>query len=95
VIISATFAVETHTVFLWLSPRATRSPFWTGQANRSWTAQPGTDFVVSKEALEEFKRIYAAEHGVELSDKVALELAANLLTFMNAVYRPVKKEWFK
>lgn len=49
--------------------------------------------MLSKEALEEFKRIYKEEKGEDISDELAVEEAINLLTLFNAVYRPVKKEW--
>lgn len=49
--------------------------------------------MISKEALEEFKKIWREEHGEDISDEVALDEAVNLLTIMNVVYRPLKKEW--
>jgi hypothetical protein len=48
--------------------------------------------MISKEALEKFKKIYKDEFGVDLADDVALEKAASLLTMMNAIYRPIKVE---
>lgn len=51
--------------------------------------------MLSKEALEEFKRIYKEEKGEEISDELAVEEAINLLTLFNAVYRPIKKEWLQ
>jgi hypothetical protein len=51
--------------------------------------------MVSDEALKEFKTLYKEEFGTEISDKEALDLAINLLTMMNVVYRPIKKEWVK
>jgi len=51
--------------------------------------------MLSKKALEDFKRIWKEEFGEEPSDEVAVEQATKLLTLMNAVYRPVKKEWVK
>ena len=44
-------------------------------------------------AIEEFKQIYKAEYGKDISDAEALELGINLLNAYDAVYRPVKKEW--
>jgi hypothetical protein len=49
--------------------------------------------MVSKEALQEFKKIWREQFGEEVSDAEALEQATKLLTLMNAVYRPIKKEW--
>ncbi len=56
-------------------------------------SQPLT--MISKEALEEYKTIYKAQFGKDVSDADALEQAINLLTFMNAIYRPIKKEWLE
>lgn len=49
--------------------------------------------MITKEALREFKAIYREQYGKDISDKDALDLALNLLTIMDVVYRPVKKEW--
>jgi len=49
--------------------------------------------MISKEALEEYKKIYKADRGIELSDEEALAQATNLLNIINLIYRPVKKEW--
>jgi hypothetical protein len=49
--------------------------------------------MISNEALEEFKRIYKEELNEDISDEKAMGLATNLLTLMNVIYRPVKKEW--
>ena len=51
--------------------------------------------MISKEALEEFKKIYKEKYGEDISDKEALDLGINLLTMFNAIYCPVKKEWLK
>ena len=51
--------------------------------------------MISKEALEEFKKIYKEEHGKKITDKEAVDLGINLLTLFNAIYRPIKKEWLK
>lgn len=53
------------------------------------TASP----MLSKEAIEEFKEIWRKQFGEEISDEKAVEEGINLLTLMNAVYRPIKKEW--
>jgi hypothetical protein len=49
--------------------------------------------MLSETALKEFKQIYFAEYGTELSDSEAADLAINYLTFMNAICRPIKREW--
>lgn len=49
--------------------------------------------MISKEALEEFKKIWKEEFGEEPSDEVATEEAMALLTMFNAVYKPIRKDW--
>lgn len=44
---------------------------------------------LSKKALDEFKAIYKAEYGVELSDSEALDKGIRLLRLFKAVYRPI------
>jgi len=44
---------------------------------------------ISKEELEEFKKIYKEELGEELSDEEAREIAQSLLGFTALVYRPI------
>lgn len=51
--------------------------------------------MLSQKALQEFKEIFRAEKGTELSDAEAMEEAVALLTFYNVVYRPVKREWLE
>lgn len=51
--------------------------------------------MISKEALDEFKKIYKEEYGKGISNEEAMSLGTNLLTMMNVVYRPIKKEWLK
>ncbi len=51
--------------------------------------------MISKEALEEFKKIWKAEYNEKISDEKATEEGINLLTMFNAIYRPVKKEWLE
>lgn len=51
--------------------------------------------MLTKEAIEEFKKIYQEEFNQKIDDKTALELGVNLLTFLKYIYRPVKKEWLK
>ena len=52
-------------------------------------------FMLSKQALDEFKKIYKAEYGENITDKKVADLATNLLVFFNHIYRPVKKSWLK
>ena len=47
--------------------------------------------MVSPEALAEFKRIWLAEYGAEISDEEATPKAVALLTLFDAVYRPITK----
>ncbi len=49
--------------------------------------------MLSKEALNEFKKIWREEKGEDVSDELAVEEAINLLTLFSAIYRPVKQEW--
>lgn len=49
--------------------------------------------MISDKALQEYKEIYKRKFGIEVDDATALERAINLLTLMNTVYRPIKKEW--
>lgn len=49
--------------------------------------------MISKKALEEFKQVWKKEFNEEISDEKAMEEAINLLTLMNVIYRPAKKEW--
>ena len=51
--------------------------------------------MLSKEATEEFKKIWVEEFGEEISDERATELGINLLTLFNHIYRPIKKEWLE
>lgn len=51
--------------------------------------------MISKEALEEYKKIYREEFDKDISDEDALKQAVNLLSMMNVIYRPLKKEWLK
>jgi len=44
---------------------------------------------LSKEAIEEFKKIYYQEFGTVISDEKARELAENLLSLFEIIYRPL------
>lgn len=47
---------------------------------------------ISDEALAEFKAIYKAEKGVDLSDSEAYEHALNLLLVMKVFCKPLPKD---
>jgi hypothetical protein len=49
--------------------------------------------MLSPEALIEFRKIWREEFNEEISDEKATELAINLLTLFDHIYRPVKKSW--
>jgi hypothetical protein len=49
--------------------------------------------MISQQALKEFKEIWKEEYGNDISDEFALEKAIDLLTFVDAIHHPVKKEW--
>lgn len=49
--------------------------------------------MISEIALQEFKKIWLAEFGEEISDERAAELGINLLTLFDKIYRPVPKSW--
>ena len=51
--------------------------------------------MISKEALEEFKRIWKKQFNEDISDEKALKSGTKLLILMNAIYCPIKKEWLK
>jgi hypothetical protein len=48
--------------------------------------------MISRESLQEFKKIYLEQYNILLDDKEALEKATRLLNMMKAVYKPIKKE---
>lgn len=49
--------------------------------------------MISSEAIKEFQELYLQEYGKQISDEEAMHLGINLLTLMNHVYRPMKKDW--
>ena len=49
--------------------------------------------MLSKKAIDQFKKLYVDEFGEEISDEKATEQAVALLTLFNHIYRPVKKDW--
>lgn len=48
--------------------------------------------MISKERLDEFKRIYKKEFGEEISDQEALEKATKLLRMVELIYKPITKK---
>ena len=50
--------------------------------------------MISPEATKEFREIWKEEFDEDLPEKIAVEEATNLLTIFDAIYRPIKKEWF-
>lgn len=48
--------------------------------------------MISKEKLEEFKKLYNDEFDEELSDQDALEKAIKFLTIIKTVYKPTIKD---
>jgi hypothetical protein len=49
--------------------------------------------MITKEDLEKFKALYKKHFDKELTDQEALDQAIKLLTIVDIVYRPIKKEW--
>lgn len=61
-----------------------------------WSLLGVTSFLssmISSDAIKSFQELYLQEYGEEISDEEAIQLGINLLTLMNRIYRPVKKEW--
>jgi hypothetical protein len=46
---------------------------------------------LSKEAIEEFKKIYSDEFGEEISDEKAKELGESLLSIFKIIYRHIPR----
>ncbi len=52
--------------------------------------------MISKQALEEFKEIWRQENpGQDIDDATAMDQAVALLTLVDTVYKPIKKEWLE
>ena len=49
--------------------------------------------MISDKALQEFEEIWEKEIGIEISDESMMEEATQLLTFFDAVRRPIRKDW--
>jgi hypothetical protein len=50
-------------------------------------------FMLSQQALQEFKKLWQEEYGEHIPDDFAVAEGINLLTLFDAIHRPVKKEW--
>jgi len=50
--------------------------------------------MISKESLDEYKRIWKEQYNEEISDDKALESAIKLLTLMKAIYKPITQKDF-
>lgn len=48
--------------------------------------------MLSKQAFDEFKAIYTQKYGA-VDEEVLFSLACSLLAGIDAIYRPIKKEW--
>lgn len=51
--------------------------------------------MISKESLEEFKKLYKEHFNKELSDEDALQQATQLLRMVELVYKPITLEEYK
>lgn len=49
--------------------------------------------MVSDKALQELKQIFLTEKGYVPEEKELVLYATNLLTLMNHVFNPIKKDW--
>ena len=49
--------------------------------------------MLDREDIEEFKQIWRAEYGEELSDDIAVAHATNLMTMMDKIYRRTPMKW--
>jgi predicted nucleic acid-binding protein len=47
---------------------------------------------LSKEAVEEFKKIYLQEFGEKISDAEAQEMGESLISFFKIIYHPIPKD---
>lgn len=58
-------------------------------------AKPLAGFMLSPQALEEFKQIWKEEVGEEISDDFASAHARTLLRAVDKTYKPIKKKWLE
>lgn len=49
--------------------------------------------MLSEKAIKDFKQIWKEEFDEEIPDSVAVVRAVSLLTLLNIIYRPIKKQW--
>ena len=49
--------------------------------------------MISDKALQEIKEVFLKEKGYVPDEKELVLYATNLLTLMNTIYRPIKKDW--
>lgn len=49
--------------------------------------------MISKTALQSFKKIWEEEFHESIDDQRAMKLGTSLLSLFDRIYRPVKKEW--
>ena len=49
--------------------------------------------MLSEIAIQEFKKLYKEEFNENISDKTVTELGINLLTMLNNIYRPLRRDW--
>jgi hypothetical protein len=51
--------------------------------------------MISDKALQEYKEIYKKNFGTKIDNVATMEQATSLLTLVNVVYCPIKKEWLE
>ena len=51
--------------------------------------------MLSKMAIDEYKRICQEELGQALPEDIVIEQATALLSLINAIYRPIKRKWLE
>lgn len=51
--------------------------------------------MLSKQAISDYKKIYKAEFGVELTDAEASEQSTKLLRIFRLIYKPISREWLR
>ena len=49
-------------------------------------------YMMTREAVEQFKKAYLKVHGVEIDDAKAIELGQSLLNMFKVIYRPLTTE---
>lgn len=51
-----------------------------------------SDYIISDKSVEEFKKIYKKDYGVELDNEEAFGLAQRFFNMMRVVCKPIPKE---